>query len=108
MKQFEKNTTAQLLSLVDYDKTKVASRVINENNQGTQIIMAMDADTKLDDHSAPADVTIYVAEGEVTFTVEGKAHRLSAGDVFTMTPGQIHSVVAHKPTKILLTKLNRI
>lgn len=108
LKPFEKNATAPLASLVDYDKTRPASRVVNENGQGVQILLALAKGMKLDDHSAPADLTVLVVEGEIVFTVGGKAHRLRSGDVLTVEPGKVHNVVAEQDSKILLTKLNVI
>lgn len=106
MKELAKNETHKLVGLVDYDKTKVAHAMVNQNASGMQVLMALDEGMKIGDHSAQADVTVLVVEGEVMFNVAGKTHRLSAGDVLTMTPGQVHNLEARKPSKILLTKLN--
>lgn len=107
-KPFEKNQTAKLVSLIDYDKTRVASRVINENGQGVEILLAFTAGSRLDAHSAPADLTVLVMEGELVFTVGDKPHRLRAGDVLTVAANAVHSVEAKEDTKVLLTKLNVI
>lgn len=42
-------------------------------------------------HTHPADVYVFVLEGEITQEIEGKPTvTLKAGDVFHVSPGQVH------------------
>lgn len=108
MSAIENGKPTVAIDLVKYETGKVNHRVVVENPQGVVIAMAMDKDTFLPEHSAPAQLLVQVIEGQIEFTLQGHAHTLSQGTVLAVAPNEAHKVHAIIPSKLLLTKLNRI
>lgn len=46
-------------------------------------------------HSHPHEQVTYIAEGEVSFFMDGEETRLSPGDVFTVPSGKMHTIQLH-------------
>lgn len=65
--------------------------------------LAFDAGAELTEHVAPKTIVVTVPEGRVRFTVEGEAHELSAGAVLVVAAGVPHAVLAHEPSRLLIT-----
>ena len=84
---------------------KVQFRHIFENDNGGVSLLAFRANQSLAEHVAPAEVMVYVLEGEVEFTMIDHPHTLKAGDFMLMGEGVPHSVVAKADSKIMLVKV---
>lgn len=78
---------------------------IFENGNGGVSLLAFKKDQVLARHVAPADVMIYVEEGEVELTMLDMPHVIKAGEFMLMGEGVPHSVVANADTKLLLIKV---
>lgn len=94
-----------LSTQIEYIPGQINKQVIMENGSGLVVLMAFDRDTALGTHSAPADVMVQIIEGSCLFTLGDTVHNLNAGDAIVMAPGQLHSLSAPEPFKMLLTKL---
>lgn len=95
------NLAAQIEVLDD----KVHFKNIFENNQGSVSLLAFKAGQSLAEHLAPAEVMVYVLEGEIEFTMIDKPHSLRAGDFLLMGEGVPHSVLAKADSKVMLVKI---
>lgn len=84
---------------------KVHFKQIFETENGGVSLLAFEAGQKLDTHLAPFEVMVTVLEGEIEFTMEGKANTLKAGDFLLMGADVPHSVLAKTEAKVLLFKV---
>jgi quercetin dioxygenase-like cupin family protein len=94
-----------LAEMVAYAEDSIVSRTLAENKAGTVTLFAFDAGQGLSEHTAPFDALVQVTDGEGTFTVGGKPHRVAAGQVLVMPAGVPHSVKARRRLSMLLTML---
>jgi quercetin dioxygenase-like cupin family protein len=78
------------------------SRTVVSNDAVRVVAFAMDRGQELTDHSAPRPVVVQVVEGDLTFTVAGASHALTAGDVVYLAPGARHAVLALTPCRFVL------
>jgi quercetin dioxygenase-like cupin family protein len=91
--------------MVDYAEGSIVSRTLVESKGGTVTLFALDAGQSLSEHTAPFDAFVFVFDGEGEFTVGGKAHRVTTGQVLMMPADIPHAVKAEEPFKMLLTML---
>lgn len=63
-----------LASQVEYGNERVNFRSIFENGNGGVSLLAFKAGQNLAEHLAPAEVMIYVVDGEVEFTMIDRKH----------------------------------
>ena len=89
--------------LLDYQADAIVSRVLSSGPKGSVTVFAFDAGQSLDEHSAPFEALIHILEGEAEVILEGKPHRLGAGDALLMRPFQPHAVQAARRFKMLLS-----
>lgn len=94
-----------LAAQIEKSDEKVEFKEIMSNDNGGISILAFGAGQELATHVAPAEVMIYIPEGEVIFTMNGNSTRLHKGDFFLMGNGVPHSVHAVKDSKIMLIKI---
>ena len=80
----------------------ITSRTVVSNDAVRVVSFAMDRGQELTDHSAPRPVVVQVIDGDLTFTVAGQQHELTAGDVVYLAPSARHAVVALTPCRFVL------
>lgn len=90
---------------IESSTDNVRFRHIFENTNGGVALIAFKAAQSLAEHLAPAEVLVYVLEGEVEFTMIDKPHTLKAGEFLLIGQGVPHSVVARVDSKIMLVKI---
>lgn len=84
---------------------RVQFQNIFTNGNGGVSLLDFKTGQKLDTHVAPAQVMVYVLEGEVAFTMMDTTHTIKAGNFMLMGEGVPHSVVANTDSKVLLIKI---
>ena len=94
-----------LASQVESGADKVHFKSIFENGNGGVSLLAFKSGQSLAEHLAPAEVMVYVTEGEVEFTMIARPHTLKAGEFMLMGNGVPHSVVAKTDSKVMLVKV---
>lgn len=94
-----------LASQVEKNESKVVFKEVMENENGGVVLLAFNAGLDLARHVAPAEVMVYVVEGEVEFTMNDRPLHLGKGDFFLMGNGVPHSVHAVTDAKIMLVKI---
>jgi quercetin dioxygenase-like cupin family protein len=88
--------------LVNYQDGSIVSREIINKKTGTVTLFAFDEGEGLSEHSAPFDALAIIAEGQAEITIDGKPHKLKAGELMIMPADHPHSVKAIKKFKMLL------
>ena len=88
--------------LVNYQDGSIVSREIINKKTGTVTLFAFDEGEGLSEHSAPFDALVIIAEGQAEITIDGKPHKLKAGELIIMPADHPHSVKAIKKFKMLL------
>lgn len=94
-----------LASQIEDGTDKVHFKNIFENANGGVSLLAFKAGQALAEHLAPAEVMVYVIEGEVKFTMLDQPHVIKAGEFMLMGEGVRHSVVALADSKVILVKI---
>lgn len=100
------NAAFALAASLNYNASKVEFAQVLTTANGSVNLVALSQGQRLDRHTAPASVAVVLLEGEVTFTVDGKANTLRAGDALLMEAGAPHEVEAVESSKILLVKID--
>lgn len=95
----------QLASQVAQGTDHVQFKKVFDNENGGVSLLAFNAGQKLDEHLAPAEVMVYVLEGEIIFNMAGNPHSIRAGEFLLMGAGVPHSVVATTDSKLMLIKV---
>lgn len=90
---------------VEAGADKVHFQSIFENDNGGVSLLAFKKDQELAKHLAPADVMVYVLEGEIEFTMIDRQHLLKAGEFMLMGEGVPHSVKANADSRMMLVKV---
>ncbi len=90
---------------VAYQKDTVVSREIIRRKNGTVTAFAFDKGQGLSEHTAPFDALVQVLEGEVEIRIDGKPHRLKAGQMIVMPEGRPHALKALTRFKMMLTMI---
>ena len=94
-----------LATQLDGAMDKVHFKSIFENANGGVSLLAFKQGQSLAQHTAPAEVMVYVIEGEIGFTMLDKPHIINAGEFLLMGQDVPHSVVAKADSKVLLIKI---
>lgn len=94
-----------LASQVEKNDSKVEFKEIMNNDNGGIALLAFSAGLELPKHLAPAEVMVYVLEGEVEFTMIDRPLHLKRGEFFLMGNGLPHSVRALTDAKVMLVKI---
>jgi quercetin dioxygenase-like cupin family protein len=69
------------------------------------IRLVVPAGKEIPTHKAPGAITVQCLEGQVSFTADGKAVELAAGQLLHLTAGAPHSLKGIKDSSLLVTLL---
>ena len=94
-----------LASLVSASDAHVSFQNIFGSANGGVNLVAFKAGQRLDTHVAPADIMVYVVEGEISFTINDTPHTIGAGQFLLLGTGVAHSVEAKADSKMMLVKV---
>lgn len=95
----------KLAEQISPDDQQVKFENVFSNDNGGVALICFRQGQKLDPHTAPADVMVYVVAGQITFNMAGENHYMDAGDFMLMGAGVTHSVKAELPSKVMLVKV---
>ena len=86
---------------VSYLDGQIVSKTLTQNDRHSLTLFAFDKGEEISSHDSEGDALVLDGEGRIT--IDGKEHRLEAGEVIVM-PAQIpHAVFATERFKMLLT-----
>lgn len=94
-----------LSSQIENGEDRIHFKGIFNNSNGGVSLIAFKAGQQLAEHVAPAELMIYVLEGEIVFTVIDNPHTLHAGQFMLVGQDVRHSVVANADSKMMLIKI---
>jgi quercetin dioxygenase-like cupin family protein len=94
-----------LNGLTAYQDGSVVSRTLLDRKIGTITLFAFDAGQGLSEHTAPFDAFVQVFDGVAEITIDGVAHRASAGEVIIMPANLPHSLKAVERFKMMLVMI---
>ena len=103
--EFKFGEVYELASQVEHKNDKVNFKGVWSNDNGGVSLLAFKAGQNLPQHIAPAEVMVYVLEGEIEFTMIDKTHTLKAGEFILMGENVPHSVAAKTDSKVALIKV---
>jgi quercetin dioxygenase-like cupin family protein len=98
-------TVFAVTDLVQYQKDSVVSRTLVKKDKGTITVFAFDKDNALSEHAAPFDALLHVLDGEAEIGIDGKPHRVVAGEALILPANHPHSVKATTAFKMVLTMI---
>ncbi len=91
-----------MAGMVDVQPGAVVSRTVISKKAGTVTLFAFDKGQGLSTHSAPYDAMVWILEGAVKITIDGKPLRAKAGDMVIMPANLPHALQATQPFKMAL------
>lgn len=94
-----------LADQIENKSESVSFKNIFNNANGGVALIAFKAGQKLDPHISPAELMVTTLEGEIEFTIVENPHIISKGEFLLVGEGVVHSVLARKDSKVLLTKI---
>ena len=94
-----------LVGLVNYQEGSVVSKEIIKKKSGTVTVFAFDKGQGLSEHTAPFDALVYVVDGKVEITIDGKPSDLKAGDMVIMPANRPHALKAIEQFKMMLVMI---
>lgn len=95
----------KLADTVGYQKGSVVSQEIARKATGTVTVFAFDEGQGLSEHTAPFDALVYILDGEASIRIDGKPHRVGAGELVVMPANKPHALQADKRFKMMLVMI---
>lgn len=103
--EFKFGEVHDLAAQIESGADNVHFKNIFNNENGGVALLAFKEGQKLDEHLAPANLLVYVLEGEIIFTMLDKPHHLRAGEFMLVGQDVPHSVYADADSKVMLIKV---
>lgn len=94
-----------MAQLVEVAAGAVVSRTVIGKKSGTVTLFAFDQGQGLSTHSAPYDAMVWILDGAVQITIDGKKLRAKAGDMVIMPANLPHALHARQPFKMALVMI---
>lgn len=91
-----------LSQMINLQKGAVSKKRILSKKYGDVVLLALDQDQKMSEHTAPADALVVVLEGEVELIFKTQSYFLKTGETLTIPALEPHSVAAKTPLKMML------
>ena len=104
----DQTSVANLCDLIDPSPDATVTKTLYDSPTARLVLFAMDAGQRLTDHSAAKPAMVQVLDGAIEFEVNGGSHALGPAGWVAMPPGEMHAVLAIKPSRFLLTLLKGI
>ena len=101
----ENSKVFRLADNIVYADNSVVSKTIIKKDTGTITLFAFDNGQGLSPHVAPFDALVQIVEGECNFFISEQKNSLKSGDCIILPTGEVHSVEAISPFKMLLTMI---
>lgn len=102
IKNMPREEVASLADLVQVQPGQVVSRTLAQNDHVSLTLFAFDKGEEIGAHVSAGDALVTVLSGEGTFTVEGNAYDVKAGESLLMPAKKPHSVRGKEAFKWLL------
>jgi quercetin dioxygenase-like cupin family protein len=97
---------ADLRALVEVASDATVSRTVLRADGARLVLFAFDTGQELTEHTAAMPVLLQVLAGRLTVSAAGRSVELVPGGVIHLPARLPHAVVAHEPSRLLLTMLD--
>jgi quercetin dioxygenase-like cupin family protein len=94
-----------LIASVEYAEDSIVSKTLTDHKSGSLTLFAFDAGQSLSEHTSPFEAVVQILEGESLWTVGGKVHAVTSGQLIVLPPSVPHGVTAKRRFKMLLTMI---
>lgn len=94
-----------LADLAGYQPGAIVSREVLRKGTGTVTVFAFDEGQGLSEHTAPFDAMVCVLDGEAEVLIDGKAHKVAAGEMIIMPANRPHALKAVVRFKMMLVMI---
>jgi quercetin dioxygenase-like cupin family protein len=97
---------AAIISLPDetrFAPNGIVSRTVYQSPAARVVLFGFAEGQELTEHTSTAHVLVQILSGECEFTLDGRAHTLTAGALLHLPPNLRHAVKATRPFSMLLT-----
>ncbi len=101
-KNIEKQKILKLKEQVEYQKGRVISKTLVQNNTVSVTIFSFDKDEEISTHAAGGDALVIVLEGTGKFTIGGVEYILNEGESIIMPKDIPYAVYGKEKFKMLL------
>ena len=101
-KNIEKQKISKLKEQVEYQKGRVLSKTLVQNNTVSVTIFSFDKDEEISTHAAGGDALVTLLEGTGKFTIGGVEYILNEGESIIMPKDIPHAVYGKEKFKMLL------
>ena len=95
----------EMNELVSYQSGSVVSRTLIDRKIGTITLFSFGAGQGLSEHTVPFDAFVQIVDGVAEVTIDGKNHRVSAGEFIIMPANIPHSLKAVEKFKMMLVMI---
>ena len=102
------NLTSQAIpmaGMVAIQPGAVVSRTVISKTAGTVTLFAFDQGQGLSTHSAPYDAMVWILDGAVRITIDGREVQAQTGDMVIMPANLPHALNAIRPFKMALVMI---
>lgn len=94
-----------LLKTIEYQNKSIVSKQIIKKPNGNITLFAFDKDETLTEHTSPFDAVVNVIDGIMEIKIDGKPHKVEAGEIIIMPANIPHGLKALEKTKLILTMI---
>ncbi len=94
-----------LIESIEYAADSIVSKTLTDHKSGSLTLFAFDAGQSLSEHTSPFEAVVQVLDGEAEWTVGGKAHTVTSGQLIVLPATVPHGVEAKRSFKMLLTMI---
>ena len=88
---------------LEYQQGQIVSKTLAQNRALSMTLFAFEQDEEISTHTADGDALVTVLDGTGSFTIDGEAHLVSAGESIVMPAHVPHAVYGQTRFKMLLT-----
>ncbi len=103
VKNIEHEKTLAIADEITAVQGQVVSKTLTQNSSVNITLFAFSKGEEISTHSSHGDAMVLVLEGKGRFTIDGKEHFCSAGEMIVMPAEKPHAVYAAEDFKMLLT-----
>lgn len=100
--EFTKGTQFSFAESISYADKAVVSKQVLKKESGNITLFAFDKGEGLSEHTAPFDAVVMIVDGKADIILDGKSHRLSAGETIIMPANISHALKAIEKFKMVL------
>ncbi len=108
MSKEDQDQVLNVKSLLQYQESAIVSRVLMKEKTGNVTVFAFDKGEELSEHTTPFDAMVQVIDGKAQVVIDGKSHKVDAGQMIIMPANVPHALYAGEKFKMILTMIKPV